>query len=495
MTLCRLEFRRPRALGSHRMRYIDPDRVRTLRQERLITQRMLATRSGLSHSTIKSIERGDRVRRSFETIQRVGSALGVDASVLILGEDGSPSFGVAGGAPDQGDPGRPTLVVLPFENLTRSPEQQHAGAGFADDLARCIECWRFVEVVDPGFVDGRAAMSLEDLGRSLGARYVVHGAIEEWSPRLRARVRLSNTSTGGRIWTDLLDVPFDQAADCIDRIAQRVISEVGLAAQDRARRRPTGSGAAWDKALEATWHLHKFTEESHRRARLLYEEAIKLDANLVMAHYGLAFTHLLGFLAGWSSRESADEGLIGSAEEALRLDRHDPYARVAYGFACRHRRNRAEAVASFRYAVELNPSMAIAHAALAEQLAYSGEPDDALVHIERALRLSPHDVALWWFFYVKAAALFGAGRYQDAALAAARSRAELGTYPVAFGFLAAAYAQAGQLEQAQSLGREVQDRWPEISLAVVRAVLAEDDPDFVARFVEGLRIAGLPRGA
>jgi len=296
----------------------------------------------------------------------------------------------------------------------------------------------------------------------------------------------------GRLFTDRCDASFDSAQVEISELTQRIVAQVGIDSQEQARQRGPGSVSAWDRALEASWHAYKQTEEDHRRARTLFEEAIKLDPDLVMAHYGLALIHLVGILTGWSTVEASEEGLIRSAETALRLDGQDPYARVAYGFACRHKGQRDEAIASFRCAVELNPSMAVAHAALAEQLAYCGDAAAAIEHVRQAIRLSPRDLLLWWFHYVEAVALFHEREYEQAIRAASRSRAELPAYPATFGIQAAAYAYLEQMEQARALVREGLGRWPGISLALVRALLATDDPDLTRRLVDGLRRAGVP---
>ena len=149
-------------------------------------------------------------------------------------------------------------------------------------------------------------------------------------------------------------------------------------------------------------------------------------------------------------------------------------------------------IAAVERAIELRPSFALAHAMLGLYLGQTGRPDEALTHLEKAMRLSPRDPMTWLFNYSVAASHFGAGRYDDAVAAAQRSLQQKPDYVFAWGLLAASQAQLGRTDEARTAFEEMLRQQPEIDTAALGRFFSHADADWFQRFIDGLRQAGLP---
>jgi tetratricopeptide (TPR) repeat protein len=165
---------------------------------------------------------------------------------------------------------------------------------------------------------------------------------------------------------------------------------------------------------------------------------------------------------------------------------------LALAFAHQMTGQRNEMIAAVERAIELNPSFALAHAMLGLYLGETGRPDDALTHLERAMRLSPRDPMTWLFTYSVAASHLGARRYDDAVAWAQRSLRQRPDYVFAWGILAASQAQLGHAEEARTAFEEMLRQQPELSVAALGQFLSHADADWFERFIDGLRKAGLP---
>lgn len=317
---------------------------------------------------------------------------------------------------------RPGIAILPFENHTGDDSRQHLGPGLAEDLGLRIQRWRFISVVDPRTTNTYAetGRSLEEIGRELGAQYIVAGSFEEAGQTITLRVQLSDLESGGVVLSERFDVSFDELRDTLDALSTRICGALNIHAQDRAVRHHVECG-----------------------------------------------------------------------ETATRLDPLDHYAHVALGLALTSNNEAEKAQHSLERAIELNPNLTVARAALAQRLAYVGEPDQARAHIVRAMQQSPKAPYTWWLWQTQAGIELVAGNYERAVAAAQRSDTLQPDFLPTVVLQAASHGLVGQEEKARLVGKRLMSLWPEASLSRMRFALESDDPEYVERMIEGLRVAGI----
>jgi tetratricopeptide (TPR) repeat protein len=240
------------------------------------------------------------------------------------------------------------------------------------------------------------------------------------------------------------------------------------------------------------WHFWQFTPEHNAEARRLFERAAELDPHDPDPHAGTAFAHFADIGFEWSdSRSRSIAALERSAGDCIALDRESAECQLGLGFAYRVTGRQSEEIAAFERAVQLDPSLGNAHGWLGMALALAGRPEEAIVSLEKALRLSPHSPGKGLFFESMAWAHFAAGRYGEAVAWARRTLEFDPRDDLAYRTLAASYAQLGRLEEARKAVEEGLRLDPDLSLRKVRQQNPTTDADFMARWLDGLRKAGV----
>jgi adenylate cyclase len=233
------------------------------------------------------------------------------------------------------------------------------------------------------------------------------------------------------------------------------------------------------------------TQESTAEARTFFERAIELDPHLTWAFAGLSMTHWRDAFFQWSdSRAQSVAEARRAAERSVELDDTDPHAQLALGHAYNLIGQWEESLAPVEAAIQLDPSMAWGHYTRGGTLAFTGRPDEAIPSLERAMRLSPHDPRTPAFYAAMGVAHFAAERYEEAVVWLQKSLQRNPEFLPAYSTLAASYAQLGHMDEARS-ALEKRMRQPGWSMAGVKRGLSGVDPDYLERYVEGLRKAGL----
>jgi len=398
-------------------------------------------------------------------------------------------------------PDKPSLAVLPFQNLTGDAEQEYFVDGMVEEITTAIARlpWLFVIARNSAFTYKGKPVDVKQVASELGVRYVLEGSVRKAGNRVRITGQLIDTTTGAHIWADRFDGALDDIFDLQDRVASNVVGVIEPKLQkseiERVARKPAESLGAYDLYLRALEQYHKYIKEGFGEAVALLERALVIDPSYAPA----------AALIGWC-RVFQREGwqLVSEAEakEALRLARYaieagkdDPDVLWMAGHVILlFGGDVAGAAGAFDRALVLNPNSA--HAWMARGLATycQNRPDPAIEAFERAMRLSPLDPQSHMFTCGMAFAHIAAGRYEEAMEWADRSLRELPRYRPSMYLKVIICAHVGRLEEAREwLGRLLKIM-PGLTIAKYQAFFAAGWlPQHVEAFyADGLRKAGLP---
>jgi tetratricopeptide (TPR) repeat protein len=236
-----------------------------------------------------------------------------------------------------------------------------------------------------------------------------------------------------------------------------------------------------------------YSKSENAKARSFFEQALEQDPSYALAWFGLAETHFWDIFAGWS--ESPAESLAEldrSARACLEADMQSAPCYMALSDFYTVKGQPDEQIAALERSVSLDPSSAEAYGRLGVALSIAVRPDEAIPHLEKALRLDPKSPEKWLWFDGMSWAHFAAGRYEKAVEWARQSVRLNPDDELGYRSLAASYAQLGRLDEARAAVKEALRIDPDLTLAKVRSQNPSTDPDFLARWIEGLRKAGLP---
>jgi adenylate cyclase len=394
--------------------------------------------------------------------------------------------------------GAPAIAVLAFDNLSGDPDQEYFADGIAEDLITRLSSWRSFPVIarNSSFTYKGQAVDVKRVSRELGVRYVVEGSVRKGGDRVRVSAQLIDATSGHHVWAETYDRELREIFALQDEISLAIASsmrpELKRAEVGRAVRKQPRNLDAYELGLRGLWHFWQFTPEHSAEARRLFQRATELDPRHADAYANIAITHYADIVLEWSdSRSRSIAALERSAQDCIERDRASAQCQLSLGFAYRVPGRRDEEIAAFERAVQLDPSLASAHGWLGMALAIGGRPEEAVASLEKAIRLSPNDPAAGLFFESMGWAHFGAGRYGEAVKWSQRTLERNPRDDLAYRTLAASYAQLGRLEEAHGALEEALQLDPDLSLRKVQRQNPTSDPDFMARWLGGLRKAGL----
>jgi TolB-like protein len=396
-------------------------------------------------------------------------------------------------------PGPPAIAVLAFHNLSGDPEQEYLSDGIAEDLITRLARVRGHAVIarNSAFAYKSRSVDSRQVGAELGARYLVEGSVRRAGGRIRINAQLIDALTGRHVWAQTYDRELGDTLALQDEITRAIVAavnpEIAAVEIERAVRRAPENLDAWDYFHRGLWHFYKLRPDHNAKARESFERAIELDPRWSRPFSGLAWTHYIDIGAGWtdSIERSAGE-LVRAARTAIELDPRDPLAHHALGHAHQVSGDRERAIAAFKHAVD--PADAGGYACAAVYLGMAAPPEEAIAMIEEVIRLSPEDPAMPSYFQGMGYAHFAAERYGEAVEWAKRALESPwgATSAAIYRLLAASYAHLDRLEEARSAALEAARLRPGFSSSRFRLQYAAADPQFVERYLEGLRKAGLP---
>jgi len=349
-------------------------------------------------------------------------------------------------------PDKPSIAVLPFDNMSGDPEQEYFSDGITEDIITELSRFRslFVIARNSSFHYKGQSPKVQDVGRELGVGYVVEGSVRKAGNRVRVTAQLIETTTGNHIWAERWDRELKDIFDVQDELVRTIVSTVGgridAISKASATRKSVAHLRAYDFYLRAAAAEDGNTKEDYQRARQYLERAIELDPGLAIAHHHLSLVNFIEWMAHWADdRDMVFAAALSAANTAVTIDDTDSRIHAQLGSLHHFRRSFDEAGQDFEKALRLNPNDCKAIALYGNYLAAIGKPEDAIEQFDQAIRLNPIEPS--WIRWIRGIACFTAKRY-DEAIADLRSIKR----PIneVRGWLAASYAGAGRLAEARA---------------------------------------------
>jgi adenylate cyclase len=399
-------------------------------------------------------------------------------------------------------PNKPSIVVLPFQNLSSDPEQEFFADGMVEEITTALSRFKalFVIARNSSFTYKGRAVEVKQVGRDLGVRYVLEGSVRKAANRVRITGQLVDAGTGAHLWADRFDGGLGDIFDLQDQVTERVVGALAPAVEtaeiERAKYKPTESLDAYAVYLRGLAKFYQYGNQlATAEALRLFNSAIGLDPDFALAYSHASHCYAHAKTNGWFSgmpNEIAEASRL--AQRALELGKDDAGVLCGSGWALAFVvRDLGVGTGLIDRALMLNSNLAEAWRCSGWMKIWLGDPKLAIEHFARATRLSPLGR---WVVDIQsgiAHAHFFLGRYDEAASWAAMALQDNPDFQPGLRISAASYAMAGRPEEAHETVVGLQRLNPTLRISNLKDVLgtyrrAED----LARYEEGLRKAGLP---
>jgi adenylate cyclase len=394
-------------------------------------------------------------------------------------------------------PDKPSIAVLPFDNLTGDPQQEYFSDGMTEEIITALSKvpYLFVIARNSTFSYKGKPVKIRQVAEELGVRYVLEGSVRRAGDRVRVTAQLIDAIKGHHLWAERYERELKNTFALQDEITGNILSAlaVKLTMGEQATIRPKGTDnlEAQLKVWQAIWYSHRGTKEGNFRTRQLAEEIMALDPEYAVSYRILGWGHIRDVFYGWSkSRKKSLEQALEMAQKAISLDESSPYCYVLLCSIYMFKKQYEKAIAEAERAVALDPNNADAYSQLGGVLHMVGRPQEAIALLEKAIRLNP--MAPHYYFRRLGTAYRDIGRYEEAIvqLKKAINLAPDSLYPHTG--LAATYSLAGRDEEARAEVSEVLRIQPKISLESLAKRVAYKNKADIDRLIDALRKAGLP---
>ena len=444
---------------------------------------------------------GDSGKRQaiIRTVQRRGFLLAAEVKAGVSGAAaaGGPRARAEATPSGLALPNKPSIAVMPFENLSGDPAQDYFADGMAEDITTGLSRikWLFVIGRSSTFIYQGQSVDVKQIGRELGVRYVLEGSVRKADERVRISAQLVEAETGIHLWANRSDGRLDDIFALQDEITLSVVGAIEPSLRDaeieRVKRKRPDNLDAYDLVLRALPHVYAAMPEEAAKAVPLLERALALEADYAGAHGLLAWCHQFLFIrAGF--KETDRIAAIRHARAAVTHGRDDATAMALGAFVIglvEH--DRAAAREAFERALALSPSCAFALFLGGIFLGWTGEAELAIEWAERALRVSPGDRFAFGGHQAVAVGNFMLGQYEEAAAAARRAVLSNPSFSVTQSVLAAALAKLGRTTEAEAAARQVLALQPSFSSSGYCSAIGIT-PELAATLTEAWHQAGLP---
>jgi TolB-like protein len=394
-------------------------------------------------------------------------------------------------------PTKPSVVVMPFDNLGDDPEQAYFTDGMVDDIITGLARIRWLFVIGRGttFAYRGRTVQPRDVGLELGVRYLLEGSVRKARDRVRINCQLVDAATGAQVWTERYDRQLEDVFALQDEIAASVVGalEPGLrrAEIERVRRKRPDSLDAYELVLRAQSDVDSGMPQQVMRALGHLERSLALLPTYALAHANAAMCHHCLFLRTGLKEENRRASL-SHAEAAMTFGQDDALALTYAGFSIgMDGHDRAAAFAAFEAALALSASSALTYILGSVMLGWGGAAERAIEWSGRGIRLSPFDPWAFAAYDAQAMGHFHCGRYEEAAAAAYKSNQANPAHSITYVQMAAALAKLGRIEEARMAAARVLQLQPTFRYSQQFAGVG-CEPALAAKMAEALKAAGLP---
>ena len=389
-------------------------------------------------------------------------------------------------------PDKPSIAVLPFQNMSGDPEQEYFVDGMVEEIITALSRirWLFVIARNSTFTYKGQSPDVKQVGRELGVRYVLEGSVRKGGTRVRITGQLIDAETGAHLWADRFDGLIEEVFELQDKVASSVagVIEPTLQAAEmrRSAARPTTDLTAYDFYLRALATIFPVTRERIFEALGLLEQAIALDRHYGPALAWAAICHMVLIRDGWvEAPETNRRKGVDFARHALEVAGNDPGILANATLALAYFGEDIGAMLGLvDRALALNPSFARGWYVSGMLRILAGQHDLAIEHLETSLRLSPRE-RMGQPLSVMGAAYFFKRQFDEAAAKLLLAIQDDPGLPAPYRFLASCYAHMGRLDEA----RAIVARLRAITPLVMQSVTQFRNPDDRELFLSGLRLA------
>jgi TolB-like protein/class 3 adenylate cyclase len=394
-------------------------------------------------------------------------------------------------------PDKPSIAVLPFENMSGDSEQEYFADGVAEDVLTTLSKIEELMVIarNSSFVFRGQSRDVREIGRTLGVRYVLEGSVRKSGNRVRLTAQLIDSLDGSHVWANRFDGNLDDVFELQDRITQDIVSalEVRLAFGEQARvwRKRSGSPLVYEHFLKAQNYYTQFGRLTHAQAKECCERALALNPGYTPALLFLGYTLVDQARFGWVADEAAAyKAALDCADCALQVDPESSDGYQIKGYACTFLRRHDEATEAGQKAIALSPSNAGAYHMAGMFHGYAGDFRKAAAYEQQAQRLSP--LSMNFSMVDEARARFHLGDFAAARDISERVLKSQGRWLTAQTTLIAALWNLGSTAEAQSIARDLLAQHPKFSVEHWASGLPYKHQEHLEALVGPLRLAGLP---
>ncbi|MGD9000321.1 MAG: winged helix-turn-helix domain-containing protein [Granulosicoccaceae bacterium] len=391
----------------------------------------------------------------------------------------------------------PSIVVLPFENLSEDQKQEYLADGITEDIITDLSRLSNILVIasNTSFKYKGKPVLLEEVAADLDVEFVLQGSIRRVGEAVRVNARLVNAKTGFNTWAQRYDRNIAELFAVQDEVTHSIAKAlaVKITTQEKTRlaQKTTDSLKAYDFFQEGKRIFQGNTKETSELAREMYRKAIELDPGYGRAYGAMAFSLAEEFRRGWTGTpvETLDRALV-LARQAVALDESAPQTHFALGFVHLMRKEYASAEKAATQSLTVAPNYADGYGLLALIKANLGQPEQAIEINTRAMRLNPYYT--WNYLYTQGSAHYMRGDYEAAITTLEQAQARNENVVQVKLFLAASYMKAGRQDDAEWITDQLEILSPTATLTEINRTIPIADPEIKRTLLADLRKAGLP---
>jgi adenylate cyclase len=419
--------------------------------------------------------------------------ISADTQVVLMSASPRPRDKVGSREPKENLIGsKPTIAVLPFTNLDSNDSDDFFADGVTADLITNLSRFHALAVISRNstFIYKNREVTFKQVGKELGAEYVVTGSIQKSINRLRLTVELSDCKTSVPVWRERYNREIEDIFDLQDEITNLISSVVAVQTQSAdktpGRIQVPALIETYSLVLQGQQKIFKYNREQNIQAREMYETALKNESDYSRAMAALSRTHNLDWRYSWTDRpELALEKAHELAQESVLIDPSDARGYGELGFVNLYRKDHDACLSAFETALHLNPNDTDIMSNRGDALTHCGRSEEAITLLNRALLLNPFypDQYLWYL----GGAYFNLKQYEEAV----KTLKRMNSPTEGRRLLAACYAYMGKKEDAKFQASKVLEAYPNFNLDYWENVQPDVNPEDTEHFVNGLRLAGL----